>query len=261
MNVFFNGYGVWFFESSFFENEKRFSEFYQVSDYYKANGVFDLNEEDAIRYKYTNNIDDVDVLIPCFHEASEMTKLSRVGVLYSGDDMIQRHNPEITEEVKQHRLFQETIPCYHPESEWAAKIRQKRLKGEAEGFVITPYDDTKCFFKVDRSKPYSLSVVENNLETAGESIKFNSNGYAENCSSDDTKVFSGELDSEYLSVDLKLLYRAALEFWSTAEPDNKSTHPTNKEVENWLKQQGFSDINAKQGAVIIRPKWGAKGRR
>jgi len=65
----------------------------------------------------------------------------------------------------------------------------------------------------------------------------------------------------HISKDLILLNRAAKEFWSTADPDDKATHPTNDEVTEWLKQQGMSQNSAEQGATIIRPEWAAKGRR
>lgn len=67
--------------------------------------------------------------------------------------------------------------------------------------------------------------------------------------------------TEHISNELKVLNQAAFEFWSTADPNDKNTHPTNDEVFNWLKKQGFSNISAKQGAVIIRPEWAASGRR
>ncbi len=69
------------------------------------------------------------------------------------------------------------------------------------------------------------------------------------------------IPDEYISDYLALLNKAAFEFWSSADPDEKTTHPTNEQVMSWLKKQGFSDINAKQGAVIIRPEWAANGRR
>jgi hypothetical protein len=69
------------------------------------------------------------------------------------------------------------------------------------------------------------------------------------------------LDGPHISEELRILIEAADRFWSNADPDEKDTHPTNKKIEEWLKKQGFSDICAQQGAVIIRPEWGAKGRR
>ncbi len=67
--------------------------------------------------------------------------------------------------------------------------------------------------------------------------------------------------NQHISNYLVILNKAAFEFWSSADPEDKNTHPTNKEVFNWLKLQGLSDISAKQGAVIIRPEWAASGRR
>ncbi len=65
---------------------------------------------------------------------------------------------------------------------------------------------------------------------------------------------------EYISDELKILNEAA-KLWANADPDDKNTHPTNKQVADWLKVQGFSAISAEQGAVIIRPDWATKGRR
>lgn len=65
---------------------------------------------------------------------------------------------------------------------------------------------------------------------------------------------------EYISDELKTLNEAA-KLWANADPDDKDTHPTNKQVSDWLKARGFSAISAEQGAVIIRPDWATKGRR
>jgi hypothetical protein len=62
----------------------------------------------------------------------------------------------------------------------------------------------------------------------------------------------------HISKDLAILNRAAYEFWSTAYPEDKNTHTKQQVVIDWLKSQGFSDISAKQGAVIIRPDWAKK---
>ena len=84
---------------------------------------------------------------------------------------------------------------------------------------------------------------------------------------DVVKYFSNDEDKReceypaYMSTDIKILIRAAREFWLTADPDDTSTHPINKDVSNWLKEKGFSDISAQQGATIIRPEWATKGRR
>lgn len=70
-----------------------------------------------------------------------------------------------------------------------------------------------------------------------------------------------DLNQSFISPDLKVLVQAAGRFWENADPDDKGTHPTNKTVEDWLKQQGIEGEKAKYGASIIRPEWAAKGRR
>jgi hypothetical protein len=78
-----------------------------------------------------------------------------------------------------------------------------------------------------------------------------------------TPVIKPELpiNQDHISEDLATLNNAAYQFWSSADKDDKKTHPKNEDVEKWLVSKGFSQINAKQGAVIIRPKWAAIGRR
>lgn len=65
----------------------------------------------------------------------------------------------------------------------------------------------------------------------------------------------------HISENLLILNQAAKRFWGNADPDEKDTHPTNEQVAGWLVEKGFSNINAQQGAVIIRPEWAAIGRR
>ena len=69
-----------------------------------------------------------------------------------------------------------------------------------------------------------------------------------------------DCQQDYISNNLKILNDAAYKFWSNADPNQKDTHPTNQQVGDWLKEEGFSEASATQGAVIIRPKWAAKGR-
>jgi hypothetical protein len=68
-------------------------------------------------------------------------------------------------------------------------------------------------------------------------------------------------DLNSISKDLATLNNTAHKFWANADKDDKDTHPKQQDVISWLKSQGFSDISAKQGATIIRPKWAADGRR
>jgi hypothetical protein len=78
------------------------------------------------------------------------------------------------------------------------------------------------------------------------------------------KIITDTIDTEQqnpISKDLAILNEASSMFWLNADPEEKDTHPINEKVSDWLKSQGFSDISARQGAVIIRPEWAAKGRR
>lgn len=68
-------------------------------------------------------------------------------------------------------------------------------------------------------------------------------------------------EQDYQSRELNILNDAAFQWWSSVDKDDKTTHPTNKQVRDWLEKQGYSKANAKQGAVIIRPEWAAIGRR
>ncbi|GEM_PF-3691301 len=66
---------------------------------------------------------------------------------------------------------------------------------------------------------------------------------------------------EYVSKHLALVNKAARQFWSTAEPQDPNTHPTNGEVIEWLRGNGMTQNQAEAAARIIRPEWGHKGRR
>jgi hypothetical protein len=108
------------------------------------------------------------------------------------------------------------------------------------------YQDKKesVYFSIDDDREYSLAVVEKKDIQMTENEPLNST----------------LPDKNYISKDLKILNRAALEFWSTVDEDNKATHPANDAVIDWLKKKGFSYVSAKQGAVIIRPDWAHTGR-
>lgn len=64
----------------------------------------------------------------------------------------------------------------------------------------------------------------------------------------------------YYSDDLKILIQASNKFWGNVNPDEKDTHTKQQVVIDWLVEKGFSDISARKGATIIRPKWAAKGK-
>ena len=69
------------------------------------------------------------------------------------------------------------------------------------------------------------------------------------------------IDQNYISENLAILNQAARKFWANADPEDKETHPKNEAVEEWLTEEGLPKTYAPQAATIIRPKWGAKGRR
>jgi hypothetical protein len=68
-------------------------------------------------------------------------------------------------------------------------------------------------------------------------------------------------NQDHISENLATLSKAAHKFWANADKDDKDTHPKQEVVKTWLLSQGFSDISATQGAVIIRPEWAAKSGR
>jgi hypothetical protein len=64
------------------------------------------------------------------------------------------------------------------------------------------------------------------------------------------------------SEQLRVLRLAAQMFWANANRDDKTTHPKNAKVEEWLKAnpRNFNARLATAGATLIRPKWAARGR-
>lgn len=65
----------------------------------------------------------------------------------------------------------------------------------------------------------------------------------------------------HMSPDLLVLNQAAVQWWSTADEEDPSTHPTNNSVSDWLVERGFSKSLAEKGATIIRPAWAHLGRK
>lgn len=110
-----------------------------------------------------------------------------------------------------------------------------------------------------QSERDALKIKAENLEAEGNAMKAEIEALKATIPKEETEKLTPE--NSYISNDFKVLNQATFEFWSTADPDDKTTHPTNKQVATWLEEQGFSNISAKQGAVIIRPEWAANGRR
>ena len=65
----------------------------------------------------------------------------------------------------------------------------------------------------------------------------------------------------YISENLAAMQLAAKTFWENADPADKTTHPNNAKVAEWLVKHDFSSTLARSAASIIRPKWAASGRK
>jgi hypothetical protein len=68
-------------------------------------------------------------------------------------------------------------------------------------------------------------------------------------------------DDFFISENLRVLINAEKEWWSTADRDDPSTHPENKDVARWLQTSGISKTLAGYAASFIRPAWAHKGRK
>ncbi len=64
-------------------------------------------------------------------------------------------------------------------------------------------------------------------------------------------------ESDYLIY----LRQAARIFWGNIAEDDKTNHPSNKNVSDWLVEQGLSRTLGNSGATIIRPDWAHIGRK
>jgi hypothetical protein len=155
IDVFFKGHGEWWFKVDSTDGIN------QVSDYYQASGVFQLNETDAITYSHIKSLESFSVLLPSFHQDSEFTRMTRLGKLYK--EALYRPDFEISRKVRPDKIHEEL--CYHPDSEILRKIRQRKLKGEDAGIS---YEDTAhSFFKIDKNMPCILTIAApNKLDTS-----------------------------------------------------------------------------------------------
>jgi hypothetical protein len=61
--------------------------------------------------------------------------------------------------------------------------------------------------------------------------------------------------SSFISKNLTLINRAAYEFWSSVDPEDKTTYPKSLDVEKWLIQQGIPSNTAQRLPSIIKPDW------
>jgi hypothetical protein len=75
MDVYFCGWGCWYVE----DEDEDGPCYPWCSECYKASGIFRLDKEAAIAYKYTKNFDDVISLLPSTHPDDEFLKVLESG--------------------------------------------------------------------------------------------------------------------------------------------------------------------------------------
>lgn len=73
----------------------------------------------------------------------------------------------------------------------------------------------------------------------------------------------GKTESAFKSDKLQILNQAAFRFWAKADRNDRSTHPSKKDVMAWLmeKERGFSKKLADSASTIIRPEWAPTGKK
>lgn len=75
MDIYFQGYGFWFAENEPGEPLNK------LIPTYLANGVFRLNDGDAIKFRHTKSIDGIHTLCPSSHNDDEFSKVAKDGSL------------------------------------------------------------------------------------------------------------------------------------------------------------------------------------
>ena len=66
---------------------------------------------------------------------------------------------------------------------------------------------------------------------------------------------------EHVSDSLAKMNQAAVKFWANADRNDRTTHPSNGTVADWLESQGLSPSLAQKAASLIRPDWAPPGRK
>jgi len=72
---------------------------------------------------------------------------------------------------------------------------------------------------------------------------------------------AAEFRGSHISDKLDLVNQAAKKFWANADRDDRGTHPSNRDVSQWLQEHEFSENLADRAASIIRPSWAQVGRK
>ena len=146
--------------------------------------------------------------------------------------------------------------------EWSANIEKVSatkyftfipLAREKAGELLTK-NTTKCYVDEIRTPEETFSLDEPELFTiTRQHLAFVFDAIESQCNL--------SLDQEWVSEQLRIVNQASKEFWSTADRDDRSTHPKNEDVKAWLIDKGFSATLADKSATIIRPDWVTNGRR
>jgi hypothetical protein len=130
-------------------------------------------------------------------------------------------------------------------------VQRFGLKGDLRYQIQEPFDtsDDSDFRAADRLPSDAVLIVTTDAIRNFEQSKNKSQSRSEaTC-------------DEHESSDLKIVRQAARRFWANADRNDKTTHPTNAQVEAWLVRNELSQRLAKASATIIRPDWAETGRK
>jgi hypothetical protein len=109
------------------------------------------------------------------------------------------------------------------------------------------------WFEIDQDREYILIPLPEKIESTETTL-------VKGNSKQNTALSLSNLEAHYISSDLIALFDAAQHWWKDVDPKNKKDHPNQMQIIDWLKdERGLKQKSAAQGAVIIRPKWAAKG--
>ena len=120
----------------------------------------------------------------------------------------------------------------------------------------------EVYFSINYEEPHSVVVVDLNLkdiQTADQHPSLQK--WLAQTSSQESEVSTMQTlntlsNPDYITKDLAILNRAAIELWGNVDPNDKTKHPDQPTVIKWLKLNKISsEASAIQGATIIRPNW------
>lgn len=231
-DFYFEGYGEWLAISlDGYQNLDGYisalsDPLYKINEILQVTGVFRLDLKDAMHHHHTDGTPKPYLLYPSKHP-------HRAALPYQ-DEFFYDANPD----------------CELGRKDFDAMVE--------EG----------CFvFKIDDTRPYILTPAKTaeiddmgNIEIDQQTKLENINFPNKFSVSYGNKTFEVE-NGTYLSDDVRLILYGVKQWWSDAEEGNSKAQPTNKQVSDWFIKEGMSIRSANQAAVIIRPKWAAKGKK